>query len=166
MARLTDDQWESLEADWHTGQYSKNELSKRYNISHTSVNKRLKGVEPKHLEKVSTISTMKAELAKESFKEVSAVETAIDERTKHLVLFNNSALENQRKANLAINSIKDDKVDEKSLYSLEAHSRITQRNKETVLGKDKTTEINNTNATQNNLTIEDISRQIGDLLPD
>lgn len=152
MARLTADQWESLEADFHTGQYSKNELSKKYNVSHTSVNKRLKGVEPKHKEKVSTISAMKAELSLESFKEVSAVETAIEKRTKHILLFENSALENQRKANLAIAKIKDESIDEKSLYTLEAHSRITQRNKETVLGKDKTVELNNTNAQQNNET--------------
>jgi len=53
MARMTDSQKEDLLADWH-------------------------GLEPKHSDKVSTISTMRAELAQESFKEVSAVETAIE----------------------------------------------------------------------------------------
>ena len=93
---------------------------------------------------------MTAELHQGSYKEVTAVTKAIDKRTKHILLFENSTLENQRKANIAISKMKDDDINEKSLHTLEAHSRITQRNKETVLGKDKTTEISNTNAVQNN----------------
>lgn len=99
MARLTDEQKEDLLADYHTGIYSKNELAKRYNTSHTTVNKMTKGLEPKHKDKVSTLSTIKAELAEESFKEVSAVETAVDEQTKHLIIINNNATKLANKLN-------------------------------------------------------------------
>ena len=141
MARLTDDQRELILADFHTGQYTQQSLGEKYNTSHVTIGKIVKGLEPKHKDKVTTISAMTAELNQESYKEVTAVTKAIDKRTKHILLFENSALENQRKANLAIGSIKDKKVDEKSLYSLDAHSRITQRNKETILGKDKTADV-------------------------
>jgi hypothetical protein len=150
LARLNKDQKEDLLAEFHTGQYSNNELAKRHNVSHTTVNKMTKGIEPKHKEKVSTISTMRADLSTESFKEVSAVEKAIEEKTKHIIFFQNSALKNQQLANNAIKDIDEKTVKAKDLPSLETHSRITQRNKETVLGKDKVVEITNTNAIQNN----------------
>ena len=155
MARLTDDQRELILADFHTGQYTQQALGEKYNTSHVTIGKIVKGLEPKHKDKVTTISTMTAELHRESYKEVTAVTKAIDRRTQHILLFENSALENQRKANLAISKIEDEKINEKNLYSLDAHSKITQRNKETVLGKDKTVELNNVNTQQNNsLSIE------------
>ena len=157
MARLTDDQRELVLADFHTGELTNRELGKKYNTSHVTIGKIVKGLIPKHKEKVTTISMMTAELHQESYQEVTAVTKAIDKRTKHLMLFENSALENQRKANLAIASIKDKKIDDKNLYSLETHSRITQRNKETVLGKDKTTEINNTNAQKTEVKTIDVT---------
>lgn len=94
MARLSEDQWEDVFADWHTGRYSKNELSKKYNVSHTAVNKKLKGVEPKHKDKVSELTRIKTELAEESCKEVSAVEREVEEATKHLQFIKNATLKN------------------------------------------------------------------------
>lgn len=78
MARLTHDKKESLMADYHTGEYSKNELAKKYNTSHTTVNKITKDIEPKHKEKVSTLVAVKRALANESFKESHAVETLVE----------------------------------------------------------------------------------------
>lgn len=143
MARPTPEQWENLIADFHTGAFSKNELAEKYDLSHTAVNKKLKGIEPKHRDKVSTLISIKSELAHESFKEVSAVETIVTEKTKHLLLFQNSALKNQKKANELL-ELTDDMKD------IESHARITKTNKETVLGKEIDTIINNTNATQVN----------------
>ena len=157
MARLTTEQRELILADFHTGQYTQQSLGLKYNTSHVTIGKIVKGLNPKHKDKVTTISAMTAELHQESYKEVTAVTKEIDKRTKHILLFETSALENQRKANLAISKIKDEKIDEKSLYSLESHSKITQRNKETVLGKDKTVELTNTNAQQNNTEVKNIS---------
>jgi len=87
MARLSESQWESLEADFHTGMYSKNQLADKYDISHTAVNKRLKDIEPKFQRLVSTQIAIKSELAEQSCKQVSAIETAVDEaiRNKNLV---------------------------------------------------------------------------------
>jgi len=146
VARLTSEQRELILADFHTGVYTLRELGFRYNTSHVTIGKIVKGLEPKHEDKVNTISTMTAELHQENYQEVNAVNKAIENKTKHILLFENSALENQRKANLAIKALKDDKIDENCLYPLEVHSRITQRNKETVLGKDKTIETTNINA--------------------
>ena len=139
MARPTAEQWENLIADFHTGAFSKNELAEKYDLSHTAVNKRLKGIEPKHKDKVSTLISIKSDLAHESFKEVSAVETIVAEKTKHLLLFQNSALKNQKKANELL-ELTDDMKD------LESHARLTKTNKETVLGKEIDTIIKNTNA--------------------
>ena len=142
MPRLTDEKWEELESKYHTGQYTKLELSKLFNVSRAAINKRIGDVEPKFKDMVTSISAYKSELSKESYTQVTAVETEIEKRTKHILLFETSALKNQQKANKLLEEA--DKLND-----VEAHSRITQRNKETVLGKDKTTEINNVNAQHN-----------------
>ena len=83
MARLKEDQWETLEADYHTGMYSKNQLAEKYEISHTAVNKRLKDIKPKFQDLVSTQIAIKAELSEQSFKQVSAIETVVSEAMKN-----------------------------------------------------------------------------------
>ena len=147
MPRLTSEQKELILADFHTGEYTHRDLGAKYKTSHVTIGKIVKGIEPKHKDKVTTISTMKAELYSENYQEVTAVESAIERRTKHIMLFENSALKNQKIANELI-----DGTD--SINEVEAHSRITQRNKETVLGKDKTVELTNVNAQQNNNSLE------------
>jgi hypothetical protein len=82
MARLSDAQKEDLFADFNTGEYSNNELAKKYNTSHTTVNKIVKGMEPKYPGKVSAILAVKRELAKASFKEVSAIETLVEQKLR------------------------------------------------------------------------------------
>lgn len=99
MARLTDEQWESLEADYHTGKYSKNELAKKYNITHTSVNKRLKSVVPKFQDLVSTQIAINTELSEQSFKQVSAIETAVEEAMRNKKLINDNATKLANKIN-------------------------------------------------------------------
>lgn len=146
MARLTDDQRELILADFHTGQYTNRELGEKYNTSHVTIGKIVKGLEPKHKDKVTTISAMTAELHQESYQEVTAVTKEIDKRTKHILLFETSALKNQKKANDLLDGM--DKI-----HEIEAHARTTQKNKETVLGKDKMVELSNTNSQQNN-TVE------------
>ena len=154
MARLTKEQWENLIADFHTGQFSKNELAEKYEISHTAVNKKLKNIEPKHKQKVSTLIAIKTELSQESFKEVSAVETIVEEKTKHIIYFQNSALRNQDMANKLLDSAS-------KIQDIESHARITKTNKETVLGKDPDTVINNQNNQQNNIkTLEDFYQEV------
>jgi len=59
-------------------------------------------------------------------------------------------------SNKAIESLEHDgrEVNVDDLNILETHSRITQRNKDTVLGKEPSTKIENTNAQQNNKVIK------------
>ncbi len=88
MARLTDEQRGLILADFHTGHYTQRELAKRYNCSPRTINKLVKGVEPKHTEKVNAIATAKAELAKESPQEVNAVYIAIEKKTEATIKIN------------------------------------------------------------------------------
>lgn len=159
MARLTDKQKELILADFHTGQYSQRKLASKYKVSVSTINGLTKGLEPENEHIVDAIVSANTALAEKSEHEANAVRDIAEERTRHLLLFMDSALMNQAKANKLLSKM--DKI-----HEIEAHSRITKNNKETVLGKDKTVELNNTNAQQNNLTVEEISRQIGDLLPD
>jgi len=145
MARLTNEDREKILADFHTGQFSKNELAKKYKTSHTTINKLTKGIEPKNKTIVSTQIAHRTALSEQSFKEVSAVETIVDEKTKHLVFFQNSALKNQELANKQIS-------DESELYDLKIHADLTNKNKQSVLGKDADTQVNiNNSNTQQSL---------------
>ena len=151
MARLTDDQRELILADFHTGQYSQHKLAQRHKVSSKTINTIVKGLEPKHNDKVNTLVSVKTELYQESKQEVNAVEDIVNKRVEHLLFFQDSALKNQRLANKVVDENKD------NINTIESHSRITQRNKETVLGKDKTIELNNTNANQNNNEVKTIN---------
>lgn len=146
MARLTDEIRAKIIDDFHLGK-SQNWLAINYEVSPATINKLCKGLIPKYKDKVNTVSAIKSEILKESEYLVNAFDKEVNTRTQHLLLFQGSALKNQQKANEILeitNDIKD----------LESHARITKLNKETVLGKDPETVINNTNAVQNNLAIE------------
>jgi hypothetical protein len=70
--------------------------------------------------------------------DVAVHDKLVDERLRHTEFFNKSALRNQQLANQKL-------VADLSLAELESHSRITARNKETVLGKspDTAVQVNN-----------------------
>lgn len=91
------------------------------------------------------ISQLRRQLQKKKGKErenvISILDEIADEKTKHLLYFQNSAIKNQQKANELLESTD-------SLADLDAHSRITARNKETVLGKEPATQITNAQQTQ------------------
>lgn len=83
----------------------------------------------------------------------------VDERTKHIELFQKSALKNQSLTNLALNAISDNITTEKDpanraikaammLPALEQHGKITERNKNIVLGKDAETNVTVNTAVQ------------------
>ena len=143
MAKITEQSKSLILADFHTGQFTQRKLAKKHKISVASINKIVGGMDAKHEQKVNTILTAHSELMGEDEQEVNAVQLVIDEQLKHIAFFKNSALQNQQYSNKVMKEKNSD------MNILESHSRITQRNKETVLGKDKTTEITNTNAQQN-----------------
>ena len=148
MARLTIEQKELILADFHTGQFSQRNLSLKYECSTATINKLTKGIKPKNKDKVNTLSTIQADLMLQSEQEVNAVSTEVNKRVQHLNYFQDSALTNQRKANILLEE--SDKMSE-----IKDHATITKTNKETVLGKEPETVINNANVqTTNNLEWE------------
>jgi phosphoketolase len=85
---------ELILADWHTGQYSHSELGKKYNTSHVTIGKLVKDIAPKHADKVTAQIAIRTALADESYKEVTAIETIVTEKTKHLTYLHNVTLKN------------------------------------------------------------------------
>jgi len=73
----------------------------------------------------------------------------VDEKTKHLIFFNKSALRNQQLANKKLS-------EQMKIQDLEAHSRLTAKNKETVIGKSPDVAIQNNQNTlpQININVE------------
>lgn len=151
MARLTDEDRENILALFHTGEYSNNDIAKKYNTSHTTINKITKNLTPKHKDKVSTLVSIKSELSKESFKEVQAVETLVEEKTKHLKLINDNATKLAQKINIMTDEVCEAK-DIKDLVDANDKLSITlgvnQRHANSQVN------ISNTNAVQNNLSVE------------
>ena len=148
MAKITDEIRAKILDEFHLGK-SQNWLANEYEVSPATINKICKGVTPKYKEKVNTVSAIQSEVLQESEYLSEYFDKEVNKRTQHLLLFQNSALRNQQKAN-EILDITDD------IKDLEAHARITKTNKETVLGKDPDMIINNSNSLQNNnLSLDD-----------
>lgn len=150
MAKITDKIREKILADFHTGFFSIRQIADRAGVSHVAVHKIVKGLTPKFKEKINAEVAFKAELADENLQQINSVNEVISEATKHLIFFQNAALTNQKKANEMLKNAK-------TIGDIEAHSRITARNKETILGKEPQTIINNNNTQQNQKPELDLS---------
>lgn len=123
-----------LQAEFRTGAYTMRELASKHKVSLGFVAKHTSGLEHDAKGAVNAGVIYKQALASDNEHLVNAVNTVVDERTRQLTFFTNSALKNQKLAN--------DKLQQDvSMQELNAHSAITQRNKETVLGKDVVTAI-------------------------
>lgn len=133
MPRLTDDDREKILADFHAGK-SQNELAKRYGVSPATINKLCKGVEPKHIEKVNTLTRVVTEVAEQSEYEVNAIHSEVAERTKHIAFFNSAALKN---VNAAVKKI----TEETSQVEHRMLADTILKGRETVLGKTPDTAI-------------------------
>lgn len=167
MAKLTQKDKEllcamSIEIENNKNKYTQQELADYFGISKGMVNRYIKEKVNKSKQIIDKEVRLKQELAEIenekvntlSKQEIIEVNKQVEDRTKHLIYFQNSALKNQEKANKALEYT--DKMQE-----IEAHSRITKNNKETILGKDPDTIINNTNAQQNNVkTLDDFYEEI------
>jgi DNA-binding MurR/RpiR family transcriptional regulator len=129
MARLTNSDRELILADFHTGHFSQRKLAEKYDVSTATINKMTKGIDPKHLEKVNAQVSINTALASQSKQEVNAFTSVVNDRTKHLIYFQNSALNGQQKANDLLDEVSD-------MKDILAYANITKTNKETVLGKD------------------------------
>ena len=148
MARLTEQDKIRLEQDLLSGGKSIRELAKIYNVSPAAIQKYKNALSGQSIQIVNAGVAYKMGLSEiDNVQKVNAIVNAVDERTKHLILFQNAALKNQAKANELLELTED-------MKDIESHSRLTKTNKETVLGKDPETVINNANLQQNELIIE------------
>lgn len=127
-----------VQADWRTGQYSQRDLAKKHKVSLGFVSKYVKGLDQDVVSAVNGGVLYKQALASENEHLVNAVNEAVNDRIRHLMFFTNSALKNQQLANRKL-------TQDASIADIESHSRITARNKETVLGKspDTAVQVNN-----------------------
>ena len=146
MARLTDETRAKILDEFHLGK-SQNQLALEYEVSPATINKLCKGLIPKYKDKVNAVSAIKSEVLQESKFLSECFDKEVNTRTQYLLLFQNSALKNQTKANELLELTED-------MKDIESHSRLTKTNKETVLGKDPETVINNANVQSNELIVE------------
>lgn len=141
MAKLTDEIKSKILDEFHLGK-SQNQLALEYEVSPATINKLCKGLIPKYKEKVNITSSIKSEILQESKFLNECFDKEVNKRTQHLLFFQDTAIKNQQKANIILETV--DKMNE-----IESHARLTKINKETVLGKDPETIINNANIQDN-----------------
>ena len=146
MAKITDEIRAKILDEFHLGK-SQNWLANEYEVSPATINKICKGVSPKYKEKVNIVSSIKSEILQESKFLSECFDKEVNTRTQYLLLFQNAALKNQAKANELLELTED-------MKDIESHSRLTKTNKETVLGKDPETVINNANVQSNEIIVE------------
>ena len=138
------EKWERARAYFESGQYTLAQINQRTGISISKISekaKREKWEKGKNADYIAAKTTIAEKKGKERENVISILDEIADEKTKHLLYFQNSAIKNQQKANELLESTD-------SLADLDAHSRITARNKETVLGKEPATQITNAQQTQ------------------
>ena len=148
----TESQWEKAKAYYEAGM-TLSQIKDKTNIARNTISQRAKREQWEHSKNSEYIEAkIKVESQKGTILEQSgsvALNIADDiafNKAKALSLFQDSALRNQKKANDMLD-LTDDMKD------VESHARITKTNKETVLGKDPETVINNANV-QENKTIQ------------
>jgi hypothetical protein len=146
MARLTDEMRERIVNLWRCGE-SQNSLAKRFPVSVATINKLCKGVPQDNAEIVNAQVQINQLLSQKVNTEVNAINQMVEEKTVLGKFFRDSAVKNQHLSNNKIDDL-NSSGDGLSLNDLEAHSRITARNKETVLGKspDTAIQVNNNEA--------------------
>ena len=163
MAKLTPKQWELAKQDYEIHGLSYSELVEKYGMSKGSISKRAKDEywqqgKNEHLiqKKVSVIKELK-----ETEQQIEQLEPVVQKSIEHEVsirlarenFFIDSAMMNQKYSNEEIQKSKE--MGELSIGELKAHSDITAKNKETVLGKQPDTAIQINNSVEsNNLTVE------------
>lgn len=149
MAKLTPKQWELAKQDYEIHGLSYSELVEKYGMSKGSISKRAKDEywqqgKNEHLiqKKVSVIKELK-----ETEQQIEQLEPVVQKSIEHEVsirlarenFFIDSAMMNQKYSNEEIQKSKE--MGELSIGELKAHSDITAKNKETVLGKQPDTAI-------------------------
>nr|DAX80031.1 MAG TPA: HIN RECOMBINASE/DNA Complex-MEDIATED RECOGNITION, PROTEIN-DNA COMPLEX, HIN.24A [Caudoviricetes sp.] len=140
---ITSDQWAKAKEYFEIG-LSLSDIENRTGITKGAISKKSTAekwqrndAKKRLLSQVVEVATTK-ETILETPVSIEVHNELVNEKTRHLLYFQNAALRNQKKA---------DEMLEMSdrIADVEAHSRITARNKETVLGREAETVINNAN---------------------
>lgn len=123
-------------ADWRTGEYSQRDLAHKHKVSLGFVSKHTKGVGQDMNAVVNAGIEYRQGLEGHDERIVNAVHHAVDERTKHILLFNNLA---------ANNAIRASQLPCETQQDHERLSNTILRSKEVVLGKspDVAVQVNN-----------------------
>ena len=111
----------------HKAGDSQRKIQKTFNLSAGAVNKITKGVE-QNLSTINKGTEYLAELSEMNEYEREAVTQAVSDNARAITFFKQTAIKNQIMANRLLQEAGD-------LGDIELHSRITARNKETILGK-------------------------------
>lgn len=129
-------------ADWRTGEYTVRDLTSKYKVSVGFIAKHTKGVEQDTAQTVNKLVQAKQELANLDEHSVHAVHEVVDERTKHIQFFTNVTVKN-------IKAMESKLTGELSIVEHKHAQETIAKAKETVLGKEASTQVN----IQNNTTI-------------
>lgn len=163
MARLSDAQWQVIRAEYESSDStSLRDLAKKHGVDVSNLSRRSKKEgwtqgKTQHLvdKKVNAIKALHETTQQTQHlnaTEQMAIDVRVNEALEAEKIFINSAKYNQELANSLLGS-----AGELSMQVIESHSRLTARNKETVLGKQPDTQVN----VQNNMP-QQITRVIVD----
>ena len=169
MARLTQETKDKIVADFHIGK-SQNQLSKDYECSPATINRLCKGLIPKYKDKVNSVVAIKTELNRESEYQSECFDKEVNTKLRRANLVYGGVEKAVQKMN---DIIKDGYVEDKinvgdGMQKFEQRKLNTTDVKNAIDGYDKAsvtlgvnerfsssqTQINNTNAQQNNIEIE------------
>lgn len=112
----------------HKAGATQRELQKLFNLSAGAVNKITKGITKNLKSTIAKGTEYLTELSDLNEYEREAVTQAVSDNARAITFFKQTAIKNQIMANRLLNEASD-------LSDIELHSRITARNKETMLGK-------------------------------
>jgi len=139
----------SIVADWRTGEYSQQQLSDKYEVSKGLVNKLCKGVEQDTSAIVNAGIKYRLGLAAHDDRNVTAINEAVTEHTKHIQFFNRAAITNVQEAMVHECNNQND---------YRARAETILKGKETVLGKTPDTAIQINNNVQGNSELDKLRR--------
>ncbi len=149
---------ERLIAEWRTGEYSQRDLAGRHKVSAGLVAKHTKGVEHNVSGIVSAGVQYRrglAEHSEHSAHVAAAIETAVEERTKHLTFFNKAGL---ILAQAAVKRVQSDP--NMPMQDMRHASEVVAKQRDGVLGKAPEVAVQINNAPQS----LDVSRLSSDVL--
>lgn len=158
MARKAKYNREAVEADWKTGKYSVRKLAVKHRISSGTVHNIVSGLDKTLEPLINAEVAIRQELATLNEHELNTFEQEVNERTRHIRLFNSATEKNI--------TLLMDKVDaDTSIYDHHTVQATILKGKETVLGKQPETaiQINNTNTpggATNQATREEIKQTL------